>query len=400
MPGFYNPSFQYRIDQSILKIKETAYANFLKSENCWYPAITRLIPTRSAKQFVTWVLETAYLESLGMSTDLPARELALVETSFVPGNVGGRYEISLNQFTDLDGAGVNLIEDWVTQVTQQGVIYPQLQLGKYLLGGEAAATAQQTYDSQVFFSQSHPYNPVTGVQANCGTFSNIFTGTKGSAWGGGGGTCPTTDPNLTIYPGALNVLTSTFDASLEYLQHIAAYIGSIRMSNGLMPRYLRPLGILAPTTLCPRLSQLLAAKSIAYPASSLGAGSMDIAGGLPVEHVGAMIEQKVEGQLQALGFKAILQAPELTIATSSTDKTFPSLAADPTSFYVIAEQIAMSQLGGLVWSEREPIATTQYWPYDGKNADLGRRNVMECQARGRSTPAYGHPYYIFKCKAA
>lgn len=400
MPGFYSPSFIYNLESQLTLIKESSYSAFLKSENCWYPSVTKMIPTKSGKHIVTWLLETAYLEALGLSTDLPRRELAIVETEFVPQNVGTSIEVGLNRFEDLGGNGVDVVSEWVTQVTQEAVYYPQQQLGKYLLGGEAAATSKMTYDGQVFFSQSHPYNPVAGVSASCGTFTNVFTGTAGTAWGGAGGTCPTTDPNVTMYPGSCNILTSSLDTAVAYLQYCAAYIGSIRMSNGLLPRFLRPLGILAPTTLGPRLSQILSAKSIAFPAASLGAGSLDMAGELPVDIRSSLVQGNIEGQLQRLGYKAILTAPELTIGTTATDKTFASLTSDPTSFYIIAEQIAQSQLGALVWSEREPVGTQLFWPYDGKNADLGRRRVMEAQSRGRSTPAYGLPHMIFKCKAA
>jgi len=98
----------------------------------------------------------------------------------------------------------------------------------------------------------------------------------------------------------------------------------------------------------------------------------------------------IAGQLQKLGYGEVLLAPELNV--------------DPTSFYIVAEQITSSQLGAIVYVDREPVGVQYYTGQGGGNAGLdvllGRTNDLEWIARGRATGGYGHPYLLFKVKAS
>src|SRR3989304_1868992 len=103
MTGFLSPSFIFNLKSQLSLIQERPFQEFLNSENAWWPYVAKVLPTNAGKHIVTWLLQTAYLENLGQSTDLPKRDLTLIDTSFVPVNVGSRIEIGLNEFTDLDG---------------------------------------------------------------------------------------------------------------------------------------------------------------------------------------------------------------------------------------------------------------------------------------------------------
>jgi hypothetical protein len=359
MTGFLSPSFIFNLKSQLSLIQEKPFQEFLNSENAWWPYVAKILPTNASKHIVTWLLQTAYLENLGQSTDLPKRDLVLVDTSFTPVNVGSRIEIGLNEFTDLDGRGVDILSSWVEQISQEGAYYPQEQIANLIKGGESYAS--DTYDGVAFFAKNHPYNP---KHARAGTYANLFSSTAAST--------PSTDPNDAIYPGALPIDTGvTFEVAYANLQKAFGYINSIRQANGKQPRFLRPWAILAPSVLHPRVNALLQASFGGFTAGS-GGGSTDLTDGGKI-------------QIQKLGYQESFNCPEFN--------------ADSTSWYIIAKQVASSQLGGTVWTERQPIGTQTYWPTDGKNADLGRKNVVEAQSRGRSVAGFGHPYLVFKCKA-
>ena len=359
MAGFLSPAFQFEVRQQLSIIQERPFKAFLEGPNSWWQYVAKVIPTRGRKHVINWILQTAYLENLGQSTDLPKRDLTIVDTTFIPDNVGERIEISLNDFKDEDGGGIDTLAGWVEQISMDGAHYPQRTIATLIEAGEAAASAAGTYDANVFFSIDHPLNPVAGKAR--GTFSNLFTSTASST--------PSTDANDAIYPGALPIMGNNFETAFTNLQKAYGYINSIRQANNVQPRFLRPWAIIAPPIMVPRINALLRAKFAAFAANTTnGGGTTDIA-----------------GQLQELGYTKVFSAPEMV--------------ADATSYYIVAEQIVDSQLGAIAWTEREPIGTQIFWPTDGKNADLARRNVVEAQSRGRMSAGYGKPELIFKAKA-
>jgi hypothetical protein len=68
----------------------------------------------------------------------------------------------------------------------------------------------------------------------------------------------------------------------------------------------------------------------------------------------------------------------------------------------ICEQVTGSQLGGLVYVEREAFSIRYYTGRGGGNgvdAILDRADELEWHTSGRNVGGYGHPYAIFKCTA-
>jgi hypothetical protein len=356
MAGFIDPSFTFNLEQRLQIIQERPYQALRDTGNLWWPYAAKVVPATGKKLISNWILQTAYIENLGQSTDLPTRELAIVDTTFTPENAGERIELDLNSFEDLDGGGIDALTEWTEQVSADSAHYPQRQIAALLNSGTAASTAAMCYDSSVFFAVDHPLNPKTGKAR--GTFANIFTSSAKST--------PTTDANDDAYPGALPIDESvSFETAWLNLRKAFAYIASIRQANNIQPRFLTPWAIVAHPTLVPRLNTLLQAKFASMSNSAAtGGGSTDI-----------------QGQLAELGYQKVFKAPELT--------------AD-NSYYIIASQVQSSQLGALVWVERKPFAIQTFWPTDGKNADLARRNKMEAHCRARNVAGYGKPELIFK----
>ena len=360
--GVLTPQFFFDVKSELDIIQENSYAEFLDSEANWWTYVTKLHPSSTSKLIVQWLLETAFLELLGTSTDIPARELSLATATFTPQNTGARIVLSMNDFTDTDKNGLDVLKSWVTQVSAESAYFPQEQLASLMLAGSAAGSAVSTYDAANFFSTGHPYNP--NAPKN-GYFANIFTGTAGTAGANA------KDPNKANYPGAVPVGTSvTLDLALANLVRVFGYIAGIKQANGRQPRRLRPWAILSPSTLYARINAALDSGFVGGATGGLGGGS------------GA---SEFRGQIQKLGFVKNFLAPEFD--------------SEPNNFYVIAKQVATSQLGGLVWSEREPVGINTYFPQSGQNVDIARTNTCEGIARGRATPGYGHPFLVYKCCA-
>ncbi len=127
----------------------------------------------------------------------------------------------------------------------------------------------------------------------------------------------------------------TLDVAVDNLAKVIAYIASIKMPNGEDPRGLRVKGLLVPPALTARASQLTQAEYIAQAAAS-GGGSGDI-----------------RAIISRWGFGVPQQADELaSVFTGGSD----------TTYYVIAEQITSSELGAMVYVNREPFQMIFHGP--------------------------------------
>ena len=201
-------------------------------------------------------------------------------------------------------------------------------------------------DGLPYFNIAHWLNP---MDHGVGTYGNVITG--------------------------VDISTAvSADTAVEHLQKVFGTIASIKMPNGLYPRRLRPAGILAGPTLFPQAAKLTGAQFIASASSGGGGGTTDLAG-------------YVKG---VLGFGTPWCADELAGFESDT------------TYFVVAEQLSSSQLGGLVYIEREPFHVTYYTGEGGGtgvSVDLDRTDTLEWHIKGRNVADYGHPYLIFKCTA-
>ena len=228
--------------------------------------------------------------------------------------------------------------------------WPQKQVASLLKNGHTANVV--SYDKVPFFAANHPINP---FQSQFGTYRNVFTG---AAPGGG-------DP----YPGACPVDVSVnVDTALDNLGKIFAYFASIKMPNGEDPRFLRPDTILCAPRLFPRLVQLTDAKFIAQAAGS-GAASADVA-----------------ALIKALGYATPVMCDELAGFENDT------------TFFIAAKNIGASQLGGVIFTEREAYKINYYGTVD--QAVLSRAQELEWHCQGRNVVSPGHPYLLFKCKGS
>ena len=340
MPAL-TPQFLFDFESNMRIITENEYARL--ASNLWYSDCTKKITTASKREMVTWLLSTATIRDQGQGGNISFEDLVAKYTDYTVSFAGTGLRLNRSQFEDLDGNGIQLATEWSSQVGAQAAYWPQKLIANLLKNGHSAG--QLAYDGQIFFSTSHPVNP---FQSGAGTFSNLLSSVP-------------VDTSVTV------------DVALTNLSSIYSSICSIKMPNGVDPRMLRPKKILCSPKLFPRMVQLTNAKTIAQAAASGGGGA------------------DVEALIKSLGFAQPVQCDELAGFESDT------------TFFVVADQVSSSQLGALVYVDREPFKVNYYTGQGGGtgvDAILDRANELEWHTSGRNTAGYGHPFLIFKCKAS
>lgn len=343
MPAL-TPQFVFDLESRMRKIQENEYLRL--TSKLWWDKCTKVLPSQSRREIVTWCLNTAQLEDQGQGGNIAYDNMTIIETEFSAKTAGKGLKLRRQQFEDLDGNGVNLASEWSAQMGAQHAYWPQKQVATFLKNGHNATSLG--YDGEVFFSTAHPVNP---KKASNGTFKNLLTG----------GDAAPIDTGVTA------------DVALANLAKVFGHIASIKMPNGSDPRMLRPSGILCSPKLFPRAVQITNARFIAQAAATGGGGG------------------DVEALIAALGYGQPIVCDELAGYESDT------------TYFVIAEQVTSSQLGGLVYIDREPFSTRYYTGRGGGtgvDAILDRADELEWHTSGRNAVGYGHPFTIFKVKAS
>lgn len=348
--GVLNPRFVVRLEDRMQAIVENEYLRL--RQNSWWRLITKVRPSTSAKDIVTWLLSTAMIRDQGKGGNIAFSDLVSAYTEIENKWAGDGFKIRRDLLEDTNSSGVpgadgmQAAAKWAADIGSYMQYWPQKQVA-YLLKNGHTASLFTGYDGKALFATDHPVNPYnTGL----GSFQNIFTG---AASGNYPGACP------------IDIGVDDDDA-LANLMKIYAYIASILMPNGEDPRGLRPKYLLCNPQMYPRVAQLTSAKFIAKVAGS-GAGSAD-----------------VSALIQLMGYAPPVQCDELSGYESNT------------TFFVACEQEASSELGAVIYNDREPFRINYYGILT--DSELGRKDELEWHCKGRNTVAPGHPYLIFKCK--
>lgn len=342
-------------------LAEKAAAGLL--DEMWWQQVARVVPSGSAKENMAWFIDTAVIEDEGLGGNVTFRDMVMQTQQYENLYAGTGLKVRRSQFLDLDGNGVQMAAHWATEVGGESQYWPQASIAKIILAG-SASTYGTAYDGVAYFARSHYLNPAnTGM----GTYSTDLTGSAASENG-----------IALAYPGACPIDESvSVEVALTNLTKVYKYMAGIKSSNGVRPRNLRPGKLLVPPALMPRATQLTNAKFIAQIAeSATSAGSGD-----------------VEALIASLGMGQPIMVPEIGLAMGGSD----------TTYYVAAKQAETSLLGALTYIEREPF-TVRYYTGDGGgtgvDADLDRRQEYEWHCQGRNVAGYGHPYLMFKVRAA
>lgn len=354
--GALTKSFLVDFETNLRSIVESSYSAF--SSNLFWDRLMLSRPTNRRQEIYAWLLSTAQIRSINkFGGEMQFEDVIQTSASFEVGAAVAGLKLRRFQLEDLDGGGVDIAAKWAQDIGQYMAYWPQKQLVSLISAGESGTT----YDGLSFFNNAHLCDPTS--KNNSATFANLFTSTAAST--------PLTDPNDAAYPGACPIDSSvSLDTALANLGKVVAYIKSIKMPNGVDPRFLQPTTLVVPPQLQIRAQQLTNARFIAQAASS-GGGSGDIT-----------------GVMSNLGVSDFIVAPEL--------------AADGTSWYLASKEQTGTQIGAFLYLDREPFKITYYTGQGGGtgvDAVLDRADELEWHCKGRNVAAYGHPFLFHKIKA-
>jgi hypothetical protein len=332
----------FNTQTAMRSIMDDEYARL--SADLWWSDVARVIDGDSSKEIVNWLLSTAQIRDNGIDGgNFYSSELVQLTSEYEPRHAGDRLELKLDQWKDSQGKmAVDLATKWAADIGYLSAYWPQKMAAQLLKDGETAVG----YDAKAFFATDHPLNP---RKVGVGTYSNLLA-----------------HADYTV------TASKTTDQNLLALQKVMAHIRGIRMPNGVDPRKLRPSMLIAGPSIAPLLVEATQAKFIAR-----GVGGAATGGG----------SQDVEALHSALGFGRVIMADE-----------FVGNEYDASSYFVVCEQASSSQLGGLVFVNREPFKTNYYSEVDVPQ--LMRTNHTEWICDGRNVMGPGHPYLIFKIRAA
>jgi phage major head subunit gpT-like protein len=342
------PSFTFDLERRMRVVSSREYERL--NRNLYWSKLAKEMPSTGRAERLIWLLDSAKIEYVSrLGGEVTFDDILSNTTEFEAKAATAGLKLNRFQLEDHDGGGVQLAAHWARQMGAYAAYWPQKQVT------QAIRVNGNTYDGQAFFSSSHPLNPFDSALGN---YSNDFTGASSG-----------------IYPGAVPIDSSvTLDVALSNLGKAIAYVNSLKMPNGEDPRGLRVTGIMGPSALVPRMQQITNAKFIAQAATT-GGGAAD-----------------VEAVVRNWGLGEPIEAPELGSAFTA------GAAGSDTTYYLIAEGITSDDVGALIYVNREPFSIV----YNGEmNSDqLARVNELQWLTRGRNVVGYGHPYLLFRCKAA
>lgn len=345
--GAINPQVLITLEDHMRILQENSYAALSKSENLWYKDFVKVIPSMSRKELMFWFLSTAQIRDQGYSGgNLRFDDMVMLETSYENKDSGNGFEMSVNELSDLDGNGVKAAAKWATDMGHMIAYYPQKQTYTLLAAGESTTC----YDGQCFFSTAHPYNPYNSA---AGTYKNLWTSSDAAP----------IDTSVSV------------DIAFNNLLRILGEIQGIKQADGSTPRFLKALKIGGAPKLMPRLAQLTSAKTIAQVAGTASYG----AGG----------SADVEAIVSMMGLGRPVSLPEFA-------------GVDDTSYYILCEWQSQSELGPIVYQNREPYRITYYTGQGGGtgvDAALDRARKLEWHNWGRNVAGFGHPFLLHKVKA-
>lgn len=363
MPAL-TPTFLFDFESEMQRITEYEFARMVASENLWWKEAAKVRQTGKKREIISWLLSTAQIRDQGLGGNIHFEDMAAALTEYDITFAGEGLKLTKNQVEDNDGNGFDFAAEWSSQMGAYMAYWPQQLISNLIINGTKSTSL--AYDGVQYFADnvvnSGNGHPVNQFKPAAGSYFNWLHGASSGS-----------------YPGACPIdsgTAATVDTALNNLQKVIAYIGTIKMPNGVTPRFLKPRKLMVSSANVARAQQLTNARYIAQAAGSSGGGGADI-----------------EAVLGNWGFGQPLEVQEFNGATLSD-------GADPAKvWYLLCEQVQSTQLGALVYVDRDPFRVTYYTGAGGgtgTDAVLDRANDLEWHVRGRNTAGYGHPYALFR----
>ncbi len=387
------PTFQMQYERRMRTLTEVEYTRMLAAENTWWNKVAKSMTLEGSRERITWLLSTAQIDRLGPtgSGTLTFDQLCTQTAEYLTARHGAAINVHRDQIEDLDGTGLNTLSEWSAQTGAQMAYYPQKMFAQLLLNGANTDGSANAYDTVPFFADNtartiggnsvkgHPYNP---FRTGLGGYTNWWKGAAVAASGSFG-----------AYPGALAIDDSvSVEQALINLGKAIAAVSNVRMPNGVDPRFLTPVYMIAPPRMAPRVRQLHDAKMIAQSGIS-GGGGADVEALIRGWGLGTPVIAQEISAATTYNFTA----DYITTAGLSASKA-ESVTGSDTTWYLVCQEMASTQLGGLLFLNRKPFKIN-YYSGDGagmNSVELDRTNEFEYHCQGRMGAGYGHPYTIFR----
>lgn len=347
--------FVFDFMSNISLISERSYQG--KLENLNYQAFTKTRPTNAKKEHLAWLISTARLRSNGFGGNVSYESLSQVKQTMSVHNFQAGAEFEENEFTDKDGHGIDGASEWAAQIGADIAYFPQREVVSLLLHGETGLC----YDGKAMFATDHPNHPLV---ASAGTYSNLFAGAAYD----------------------ITTASSTLDQALDIMSTIKKNITAIKMPNGVDPRFLTVAGILCPPALTGRLTQLTQSKFIASASNGAGGGTSDVEAYIRQQGYGPVLEMAELGASQSYD----IENADTGVVTTVT--------GSDSAFYILTKEVAQSEIGAMMWLEREPVMVQAFNRFNNGGAEYAEKRIMRWLAQGRAGAAFGLPYHIFKVR--
>lgn len=338
------PEFLHDLETNMRLLTTNNYSRF--ASNLWWQKMAKTITSKTKRERVSWLLETAKIERTHKGGGQAIFEDMVSQThEYEHENAAAGLELKKEQLEDLDGNGIDLATHWSKQIGAYAAYWPQKCIARAIIANPV------TYDSLAFFHASHPYNP---FDTGAGTFANDLTGAVSGAF-------PGAVPIHAYGSGAVDL-----EDAVVNLSKVIAYISSWKMPNGEDPRFLTVKKLFHPPAMRARITQMFSAKFM-----TSGTGTVDI---------GQMVND--------FGFEPV-EVPELGAGFSG---------GSDTTYYVGTSEQLSDELGAFAYIDREPFSVVYHGPMT--DADLARMRKFQWTTEGRNTVAPGHPFLLVRCKAA
>jgi hypothetical protein len=381
-------------------ITETSYAARLAADNMWATRVLRTTPIEGKTERVTWFLDTATIVPIGPSGSGAMKfENMVTQTAEYPTFKHGKgIRVQIDQLEDLDGTGLDQLAKWSENIGNETAYYPQRLASQLILNGANTDGSANAYDGLPFFLDNTvgSGNPNPGGTYSNGHYYNPYKPNLGGYYNWLHGSAVAASTGVQAYPGALpidDVNASTTDVALKNLGLAIAYIASLKMPNGVDPRFLTPKYIIIPPRMAPRLRQLLDAKFIAQAASS-GGGAADVMALI----TGWGLGKPVIAQELGASISYTFPMPFVVASTGNVSFLKETVTGSDTTYYIVCEENESTRLGSLLYVTRKPFKVRYFGEggADGMDAILSRADELEYQCKGRMSCQYGHPYGIFR----
>ena len=386
------PSFVMEYERNMRAITEQEYARRLLAKNTWWNKVMRPMPIEGRTERVTWILNTAMIESVGPtgSGDITFEDMVTQTVEYPTFRHGKGIKVHRDQIEDLDGKGLNFLAEWSSQIGNEIAYYPQRLAAQLILNGANTDNTANAYDTVPFFADNttrsiggvnvhgHPYNP---FRPALGGYQNWLHGAASGSYIGAQAIDDSVSP----------------DVALVNLAKVYAFVQGFKMPNGVDPRFLTPEFILAPPRMAPRLRQLTDAKFLAQAASG-GAGSADVKALIEGWGLGT----PVIAQELGANFSYTFNSPYVVQSGATAGQTTfisETVSGSDTTWYLVCSEMRTTQLGGLLLVQRKPFKVNYYTGDTGgtaMSAELDRTNEFEYHVQGRVSAQFGHPYTILR----